>query len=110
MKQGEIYLVPFPFSDFSGSKVRPIVIISKNEFNNHSHDLIVCGVTTNLSKDNYTIQITTKSLVEGKLFSESAIKAENILRIDKSLLIKKIGKINQDKIRLVIQKLNQIFT
>ena len=51
MEQRDLLLVPFPFSDQSGRKVRPVIVISNNDFNRHSEDAIVVGVTSNLSKD-----------------------------------------------------------
>jgi len=51
IEKGDLILVPFPFSDQSGRKVRPVIVISNNNFNKHSEDLIVVGVTSNISKD-----------------------------------------------------------
>ena len=36
MEQQDLLLVPFPFSDQSGRKVRPVIVISNNEFNDYS--------------------------------------------------------------------------
>ena len=101
-------LVPFPFSDQSGLKVRPVLVVSNNKFNDNSDDLIVCGITSNLIKDKYSILIDTDDLEEGKLLVSSSIKVENILKINKKLLIKKIGKINQNIFSKVLNKLNKI--
>ncbi len=32
-KQGDIIFRPYPFTDLSGTKKRPVIIISKNEIN-----------------------------------------------------------------------------
>jgi len=106
--QREILLVPFPFSDQSGKKVRPVCVISNNNFNRYSEDIIVVGVTSNLSKDRHTVSLTQKDLEGGILNVESCIKVENILKIDKYLVIKNIGKINKNKFREVIRILNEI--
>lgn len=109
VEQGEIWLVPFPFSDFSGRKVRPVFVISNNKFNDYSDDLIVCGVTSNVSKDYYAVSLDKKDLEEGSLFGASYIKVENILRIDKKLLIKKIGKAKKHISLAARKKLETIF-
>ena len=108
IEQRNIFLVPFPFSDQSGRKVRPIIVISNNEFNEHSEDLVVVGVASNISKDKYTLSLTNKDLEEGKLFFECCIKAENILKIDKELIIKKIGKIKKGKLKEIVNKILEI--
>ena len=93
MEQRDLLLVPFTFSDQSGRKVRHVIVISNNDFNTYSEDIIVVGVTSNISKDKYTIGLTNNGLEEGKLSTLCCIKAENILKIEKGLVIKKIGKI-----------------
>ena len=108
IEQKDLLLVPFPFSDQSGKKVRPVVVISNNEFNKKSDDLIVLGLTSNISKDQYTISLENTNLDEGKLFTKCSIKIENILKLDKDLIIKKIGKINQETLMNTLNKLHTI--
>ena len=107
-KQGKLLLVPFPFSDQSGRKVRPVIVISNDEFNEHSEDLLVVGVTSNISKDRYTLSLSNNDLEEGKLFSSCCIKVENILKVEKELTLKKIGKINQRKFKEIVHVILRI--
>ncbi|MEK6741561.1 MAG: type II toxin-antitoxin system PemK/MazF family toxin [Nanoarchaeota archaeon] len=109
IEQGDLLLVPFPFSDQSGRKKRPVIVLSNNKFNEHSEDIIVVGVTSNVSKDKYTLNLENKDLDEGKLSVKCIIKVENILRIDRYLVIKKIGKTKKEKLTEVIKILNEIF-
>ena len=108
IQQQDLLLVPFPFSNQSGRKVRPVIVISNNEFNNHSEDVIVVGVTSNISMDRYSINLDNKDLEEGKLFTKCVIKVENILRLDRGLIIKKIGKTNKEKLKEIINIFNKI--
>tara|TARA_Y100000296_G_scaffold85473_1_gene121498 strand:+ start:1094 stop:1429 length:336 start_codon:yes stop_codon:yes gene_type:complete len=100
-EQRDLLLVPFPFSDQKGKKVRPVIVISNNEFNNNSEDILVVGVTSNISKNKYTIDLRNKDLEEGKLFTVCCIKVENMLKIDKEMIMKKIGKIRKDKLNMI---------
>ncbi|MFH1589713.1 MAG: type II toxin-antitoxin system PemK/MazF family toxin [archaeon] len=109
IKQKEILLVPFPFSDFSGEKVRPVLVVSKDQFNESSEDVIVCGITNNTIKKTYTIQISNEHLEEGHLFNPCCVKAENILKINKRLLIKKIGTIKNKTFFSVLEKIDSLF-
>ena len=108
INQRDLLLVPFPFSDQSGRKVRPVIVISNNYFNEYSQDLIVVGVTSNIIKDKFTVNLTNKSLEEGKLLTNCCIKIENILKIDKELVVKKIGKINEVTLKNIINILIEI--
>ena len=62
IEQRDLLLVPFPFSDQSGRKVRPVIVISNKEFNEHSEDILVVGVTSNISKEKYTIGLANNDL------------------------------------------------
>ena len=110
IEQRSLLLVPFPFSDQSGRKVRPVIVISNDKLNEHSEDILVIGVTSNISKDKYTLSLLNSDLEEGKLITECCIKAENILKIDKELIIKKIGKINKEKFKMITNKIIEIIT
>jgi mRNA interferase MazF len=48
-KRGEVVLLPFPYTDQSGSKRRPAVIVSATDYNSRRPDLIVAPITSNVS-------------------------------------------------------------
>ena len=108
IEQRDLLLVPFPFSDQSGRKVRPVIVISNNSFNKYSQDILVIGVTSNISKDKYSLTLTNRDLEEGKLSTVCFIKVENILKIENELVIKKIGKIKQNILNNIYTKLFDI--
>ena len=58
-KRGDIWLLRFPFTDLSSSKVRPAIIISV-----HGEDLIVLGIFSRLPSA--TVRNTWVILVLGK--------------------------------------------
>jgi mRNA interferase MazF len=101
IEQKDLLLVPFPFSDQTGKKVRPVIVLSNDEFNKNSDDILVVGVTSSISKNKYTISLINKDLIEGNLVTSCYIKVENILKIEKNIIIKKIGKLKQDKFNLI---------
>lgn len=43
---GEVVLVPFPFTDQSGVKKRPAVVVSSNAYNANRRDLIIMAITS----------------------------------------------------------------
>ena len=110
IKQRDLLLVPFPFSDQSGRKIRPVVVISNNNFNEYSEDVLIVGVTSNISKDIFTLFLRNEDLEEGKLITKCCIKVENILRIDKELVIKKIGVVNKNIIERIRNKIVEMIS
>ena len=108
VEQRDLLIVPFPFSDQSGRKVRPVIVVSNDDFNNHSEDVIVVGVTSNIKRERYALNFSSKDLENGTLFADCIIKVENILRLEKDLIIKKIGKINEKKLKEIHSVLDKI--
>lgn len=53
--QGDILLIPIPFSDLTSNKKRPVLVISKSEYNNKTEDLVVVAITSNLESEDYSI-------------------------------------------------------
>jgi mRNA interferase MazF len=47
-KQGDVLLVPFPFTDQSGSKQRPAVVVSGDAHNQAHPDVILAPVTSQI--------------------------------------------------------------
>jgi mRNA interferase MazF len=48
-EQGDIVLVPVPFTDLSSKKRRPVIVVSNDAHNRHSADVIVVAMTSNPS-------------------------------------------------------------
>ena len=49
-KQGDILLIPIPFTDLSSNKRRPVIVISNNDYNRKTADIVVVGMTSKSSK------------------------------------------------------------
>lgn len=94
-KQREIVLVPFPYSDLSATKKRPVLIISNNSYNNKYEDVLVCVITSSLYKDDYSIFISNSDLETGMLPEKSVVKTHKLFTIHKEKIIKKFSKVNE---------------
>ena len=106
VRQRDIILIPFPFSDLSTSKKRPAIIISNFSYNTHNDDIICCAITSN--PRNYTgcVPITSADLDEGQLNYESKIKPTKVFTLNKNLIIKPLARLNTEKSEEVIRNLN----
>lgn len=73
-KQGEIVLVPFPYSDLSGSKRRPVLIVSNDSYNASFPDVVVAVITSKINKsDSYSLTLESMDLEIGQLPESSLI-------------------------------------
>jgi mRNA interferase MazF len=79
MVKGDIILITFPFTDLSGSKLRPTVVLSANEL-----DVTVCFITTQLQWQELTDVPLLPTLFNG-LRKQSLIRTSKIATLDKTL-------------------------
>ncbi|MBI5797318.1 type II toxin-antitoxin system PemK/MazF family toxin [Candidatus Woesearchaeota archaeon] len=107
-KQRDIILVPFPFSDQKGGKIRPAIIISNNKLNK-TEDIIVSAITSNIKPSPYSINIKEKDLEIKNIKEECCIKVENLLRVKKTLILKKIDSLREEAFTEVIERARNLF-
>ncbi len=88
VNQREIWLCPFPFSDLSGKKVRPVLILSNETYNSSCQDVVVCAVTAQIKYQPYSIVVGQRNCEQGNLLHESAIKVDSLFKLNKNLLLK----------------------
>jgi mRNA interferase MazF len=99
--QGSILLVPFPFTDLSTSKKRPVLVLSKTNDNKITDDLVTCAITSKQKTTPYSLKINQNNLSEGTLPIESTILISKIFTIEKSLIIKELGKLDHKTLESV---------
>ena len=95
-EQGEIIVVPFPFSNLSGIKQRPVLVISHENYNKESLEIITCGITSNLKSESYSILVTNQNMENGNIPKVSKIKVDKIFTLDKSIVKKRLGKVTEE--------------
>ena len=107
-KQGEIIIVPFPFSDLSMIKRRPVLVISNNKHNSLGDDVITCGITSNIRDKKSSIIIDNNSLEIGTIPKTSAIKVDKLFTIEKRTVIKKVAKIKEEFLEKVKEEFKRL--
>ncbi len=103
-EQRDIVLIPFPYSDLTGSKQRPALIIS-NSLLNKTEDRICCLVTTSPHEDD--ILIEKNSFEEGKLPFKSWIRPHRLFTINVKIIKKKLCRVNIDFYDRIIAGVNR---
>lgn len=108
-RQRDIVMVPFPFSDLSGQKVRPVLVLSNDAYNQQSADVVVCGLTTNLRPASYSVIINVTDVeLPGTLRQRSKIKADTIASLEQSILIKQIACLRLPVFKQVIAEIEDL--
>jgi mRNA interferase MazF len=106
-RAGQIALTPFPNTDLSGSKLRPVLLI--RQASSRFNDWLVCMVSSQLhqAEPGFDEIIFTKD----PDFAGSGLKASSVLRLsrlavlDGTLLIGSIGSISEERLSAVRARL-----
>ena len=89
---GDIVLVPFPFTDQSGSKKRPAVIVSSMAYHQVRRDVLIMAVTSQMRPSGSFGEITVQGWQAAGLIKPSAIKPV-ITTIEQSLVMRSLGRL-----------------
>jgi mRNA interferase MazF len=103
MNKGDIVLIPFPFTDLSGKKNRPALILVDGEA-----DITVSFITTQL-KWQEDSDVKIEPTQTNGLKRTSLIRLSKLATIDKDLVIGKLGNLSRDELTSVDKNLVKIF-
>jgi mRNA interferase MazF len=108
LEQGDILLIPIPFTDLSSHKRRPVIVISNNIYNRAVADIVVVAMTSNPVTTPYSFTITSADLQQGQLNHPGQVRVDKIYTLSQAIVIKTFGRVNStvlDRIRAVLQGL-----
>ena len=88
MKKGDIVLIPFPFTDLTGKKNRPALILVDS-----TYDVTVAFITSQLKwKEGHDVSLEPS--IRNGIKKSSLIRLSKLTTIDKDLVIGKLGEIS----------------
>ncbi len=109
MKQaGQLVLTPFPYTDLSGAKLRPVLMLRQSP---RFDDWLVCMVSSRIEQAEAGFDEVLQP--HDPDFATSGLKAPSVLRLsrlavlDGSLLVGSIGAIADERLARVRQRLAQ---
>ena len=109
-KIGDIVLTPFPFTDLSGNKVRPALILGVQ---NRGDDITVCFISSTVPKKiqkfDIVIDLKDKDFQKTGLKLKSIIKTTKIATLDQAVVLGKIGTLDDLNVKKVKKTLKTYF-
>jgi mRNA interferase MazF len=102
---GDIVLVPFPFTDQTGAKKRPAVVVSSAAYNGARRDLVLMAVTSQVRA---TVGVGEVFITEWKkagLLKSSVIKPV-LTTVEKGLVLRTLGQLeaaDQNSLRAALR-------
>ncbi len=105
-RQRDVILIPFPYSDLTGAKLRPALILSNNKLT-ETEDFICCLITSKESKEG--ILIARSAFAQGALPFQSWVKPHRLFTINKKIIQKKICTFSSLFHKKIISKIDEFF-
>lgn len=91
--KGAVVVLPFPFSDLTGSKRRPAFVLADSE----GDDAILCQITSQAKFDPYAVAVKSSDFDSGSLSTDSYVRPNKIFTADKKLIISVAGQLSEAK-------------
>jgi mRNA interferase MazF len=85
-----------------------VLIISNNNYNEMTEDIVVVAITSQLKGLDYSVVIDSEDLNEGELKVISAIRTDKIYTLSKNIVTKKFGHVNSEVLESVRKKIDEI--
>lgn len=105
-KQGDMILILFPFSDLTGNKKRPALIINRPDAYNETH--LICMMITSVQRDTPS-DLPIPHWKEAGLLKPSMVRINKIFTIDDHMVQRKLGRLKQPNLQPILSKFLNLF-
>ena len=99
-KPGELIGIPFPYSDLTTQKRRPVLVVTDPDSRGDFMGLQVTSVPT----EEMAIEIDDKCLATGQLAKTSWIRCDKIFTLSDSIIVKAYGSLDEGVLQEVMRK------
>jgi mRNA interferase MazF len=104
---GDVVLVPFPFTDQTGLKKRPAVIVSSTAYQTQRRDVVIMAITSQIRPRPAFGEFTLAEWKKAGLIAPSAVKPV-LATIEKRLILRTLGRLQPADVRSLRTSLDQI--
>jgi mRNA interferase MazF len=106
-QQGDIVIIEFPYSDTTGAKLRPVLIVSNDTANSQDYDIVCVKITTNQRSDRYAIALPPTATLQ-PLPRNSEIRCNKIQTLESGMIKRKITSLTPLVLVEVIDAINAV--
>ncbi|REJ89239.1 MAG: type II toxin-antitoxin system PemK/MazF family toxin [Planctomycetota bacterium] len=111
VRRGEIVLVDFPFSDQTGRKVRPALVVQNDQWNRVIDDTILALITGSRRRrigaaTQFVSELATPEGQQSGLRLDSIVQCENLVTYDQNMILKRLGSLPQQAMTQIDECLN----
>jgi mRNA interferase MazF len=100
-ERGDLLLVPFPFTDLSATKRRPVLALTAAD---GYGDFVALPVTSRPQSE-HAIALSAADLVSGSLPAASWIRTNRVVTLNASLVVKSVGRVAEPIVSAAAEQL-----
>ena len=105
VQRGEIVIIDFPYSDHTGSKIRPALVVKSDIWNQRIDGTILAIISSSRRRVGASTQhFIDVSTVEGQqtgLRFNSIVQCENLITQDQQLILRVIGRLSDSAMQQI---------
>lgn len=101
---GSVVFVRFPFSDLSGAKKRPALVLARLA----KDDFILCQITSRSYADPDAVEVRHEDFCEGRLIHLSFIRPGKIFTANQSIVESRVARVRQEIHQRTVQKIEAL--
>lgn len=102
--KGDVVILPFPFSDLTGARRRPAVVVAELL----GDDVILCQITSQARTDSYAIPLARGDFASGGLNQPSVVRPNRLFTADSRLISYRAGVLRPAMSETVIERIVSI--
>ena len=100
VQRGDIVLVDFPYSNHTGSKMRPALVVQSDVWNQRLNTTMLAGITSNLHRrvgapTQYFINLETTDGQQSGLHFNSVVRCDKLITSNQSRIQGIIGRLSE---------------
>lgn len=105
---GDVVLVPYPFGERTGGKKRPALVISSNEHNQETGELLIAQITSRVNTASRVGDYHIQGWREAHLPKPAVVRAR-LATIEASQVLRKLGGLTESEFRIALTGLQSVF-
>jgi mRNA interferase MazF len=98
LSPASIVIIPFPFSDLSGTKLRPALVLAETGHD----DWLLCQITSKAYTASTAVRLSNADLSKGMLNSISYARPMKLFTANADLIVKRVAILNSDTFREIL--------
>jgi mRNA interferase MazF len=107
VRRGKTVLTPFPYTDLSGRKVRPAVVVSRSD--RTGSDVLLAFITSDrgqpLQAADLRIESSDPAFPGTGLKTASVVRLDKLVTVEQSILLGELGELSADLVLQMDSKL-----